>query len=166
MPDLEDSSLLLSCGIRPTKQRTRVYEALQRCTSHPTAEELHRKILGLSCAALDGNDRDRAIHGLDDSDGYDEPISLATVYNALHTLWKKGLVRPIHTVAGRRWDAGQHDHVHVYVDGAAEVVDLPTDLGDRLFAHIPRELLDEIGQRLGIAVDRVAVQVMARRRET
>ena len=100
-----------------------------------------------------------------DDDGVDdEPISLATVYNALQTLWQKGLVRPIHTVDGRRWDAGLHDHVHVYVEGTAEVCDLPADLGDRIFACIPRQLLDEIGDRLGTRVDRVAIQLLARRR--
>ncbi|MFO0872868.1 MAG: transcriptional repressor [Phycisphaerales bacterium] len=145
MSTLDDQTILQHRGIRPTRQRRRVYSALFACSTHPTAEELHRLIVERAAVRRDS-------------------ISLATVYNALHALETKGLCRSIPTVEGTRWDADTDEHVHVRVAGTAEVFDLPEELGRKLLEQVPRALLDEIGARLGLEIEGVSMHIKARAR--
>jgi len=41
-------------------------------------------------------------------------------------------------------------------------MDVPYDLSQRLLGHLPREVLEEMERRMGIAIERVSVQVEAR----
>ena len=126
-------------GLRCTKQRMEVYNALAETTSHPTAEELYSVV------------RDR------------QPgVSLATVYNTLEVLNRHGLCRRLPSAGSRgcRFDADLGDHVHITAD-CGEVRDVPEDLGARLLDSIPRELLREVEERVGIRISRVAIELAA-----
>jgi Fe2+ or Zn2+ uptake regulation protein len=59
-------------GIRPSFQRIKVLEFLQRCCAHPTAEEIYNEL------------------------SPEIPtLSLATIYNTLHTFKEAGVVREL-----------------------------------------------------------------------
>lgn len=133
------SDVLRRHGLRPTRQRVAIYTALRGTTAHPTAEALHRQL-----------------------DTPDHPIALATVYNVLDALISTGLCRCIPATEGNRWDASMHDHVHLRRPGAAEVLDVPDDLGDRVLASIPAELIREIEARMGVRIDGISVDLHAR----
>ena len=128
--------LFLEHGLRCTRQRVVVYRALAGTNSHPTAEELH----SLVCPDLG--------------------LSLATVYNVLEAFCRTGLCRKLPVCGcGARFDADLSDHPHVVTDDG-RVMDVPADLGARLAAAIPSELLDEIGDRVGAPVRRIRVEVL------
>lgn len=136
----EIKELLRARGLRPTRQREVMYHALIGTTSHPTAEELFGTVR------------------------YADPgISLATVYNTLEAFTDKGLCRRMGCARGTgacRYDADMHDHVHVVApDG--RVMDVPEDLGARLTAAIPTELLHELERRLGVRLGRMGMQILA-----
>jgi Fe2+ or Zn2+ uptake regulation protein len=121
-----------------------VYEMLHASDTHPTAEELFRIVKPRTGR-----------------------LSLATVYNVLEALTKAGLVRRLATVDGCcRYDADMSAHPHVCFPETSEIVDVPRDLSDRLIAALPDETLREIGARLGIRIDRVNIQLVARRQGT
>ncbi|TVQ30273.1 MAG: transcriptional repressor [Phycisphaeraceae bacterium] len=126
-------------GLRCTKQRMEVYNALAETTSHPTAEELY-------CVV-----RER------------EPgVSLATVYNTLEVLNRHGLCRRLPSAGSRgcRFDADLGNHVHITAD-CGQVQDIPEDLGARLLDSLPKELLREVEERMGIRISRVAIELAA-----
>lgn len=126
-------------GLRFTRQRGAVYEALSGVRTHPTAEELH-ELVGRS----------------------ESSISLATVYNTLEALSEAGLCRRIPGSGGAcRFDADVSEHVHaVLPDGT--VVDLPEDAGRRLIESISDELLADLSRRAGVRLDGVGIQLIAR----
>ena len=70
--DTDLRELFRAHGLRCTRQRERIYEALASSTSHPTAEELHLAVR--------------------DADG---GLSLATVYNTLEAFTERGLCRRV-----------------------------------------------------------------------
>ncbi|MEN0020275.1 MAG: transcriptional repressor [Planctomycetota bacterium] len=126
-------------GMRYTRQRAAVYAALASTKSHPTAEELLTAVRG------------------------DEPgISLGTVYNTLETLIEMGLCQrlaPPSPAHAARYDADTSDHVHVAAaDGS--VIDLPTDLSERVLGQMPADLTEELADRLGAPIERLSVQVV------
>lgn len=128
--------LLHSRGLRPTRQRLAVYAALRATAGHPTVEELHRLV---------------------DDPGH--PIALATVYNTLQALADAGLCRAIPTREGSRWDSGMHQHVHVRRENAAEVLDVPGDLGARILASVPPALLAEVERRMGVRIESLSISL-------
>ncbi|MCC6320164.1 MAG: transcriptional repressor [Phycisphaerales bacterium] len=137
--------------LRWTKQREEVYAALCRSEAHPTADELY--------AAVNGRDAAAANHP-----GPADHISLATIYNCLDVFSRSGLCRrlasPAITPRGDgafRYDADMGDHAHVVrSDGCVQ--DLPDDLSEEVLAHLPRELLDRIEQRLRMKIGRFGVE--------
>lgn len=122
-------------GLRVTRQREVLFEALARTRRHPTAEELFEAV--------------RAI----------EPgLSLATVYNTLEALTEAGLCRRLPTPTGPcRFDADLRDHAHA-VMGDGRVLDLPSDLSGRLAAD--PDWIRDVERRLGVKVKGVSIQVM------
>ena len=127
-------------GLRCTRQRTIVYEALRGTDTHPTAEELHRMVSG-------GEDR----------------LSLATVYNTLEALESAGLLRRLPTEDGSaRFDADTRPHAHVHLQDTGESVDVPEELGESLMRHVPREVLERLEATLGVRVESVSLLVAAR----
>jgi Fur family peroxide stress response transcriptional regulator len=126
--------------LRCTRQREVVYAALAGTTAHPTAEELH----GLVASVEPG-------------------LSLATVYNTLEALTECGLARRLPGGAGCcRFDAVTAPHVHVTTrDG--RLIDAPADLSQRLLGGLSPELLKELELRMGVSIDHLNVQIVARR---
>lgn len=129
-------------GLRHTRQREVIYSALLGLRTHPTAEELFDVVRG----------------GVEEGE---EGLSLATVYNTLDALVSSGLCRRIASATGSgscRYDADVSEHVHVQAEDG-RVLDLPTDLSDRLLAALTPDVRREIERRCGVKLDRVAVQL-------
>jgi Fe2+ or Zn2+ uptake regulation protein len=123
-------------GLRCTRQREQIYEALAASKVHPTAEELFSNVRAL------------------------EPgLSLATVYNTLEAFTACGIARRIRSAPGPcRYDADTSAHVHITTpDG--RIVDLPEDLSRRLLGCVPAEVLAEVERRTGIRVSGVSVHL-------
>jgi len=131
-------------NIRCTAQREAVYSALEATESHPTALELH----GMVAKKAGG-------------------ISLATVYNTLELLTRKGLTRRyVHTSAstgGReeaaRYDADTRSHIHFIDDQTGRLRDIPADLGVDLLSKLPADVIEQIEDRLGVRIDQVRIEL-------
>jgi len=90
-------------GLRPTRQRIALAELLfAKGDRHLSAEELHEEALSAGV-----------------------PISLATVYNALHQFTDAGLLR-ILAVEGSKtyFDTNTSDHHHFFVEGENRIFDI------------------------------------------
>ncbi|MEO0511684.1 MAG: transcriptional repressor [Planctomycetota bacterium] len=130
--------LFHACGLRLTKQREVIFEALAGSTSHPTADELYRQV-----------------H--QDFGG----MSLATVYNTLDALTAAGLCLRIPTRgAADRYDATTGEHVHVALpDG--RLIDLPERLSAEILASIPVDLVEAAERHSQTRVRGVSVHLLA-----
>lgn len=90
-------------GLRPTRQRLALAQLLfAQGDRHLSAEELHEEA---TTAGV--------------------PVSLATVYNALHQFTQAGLLR-ILAVEGARtyFDTNTSDHHHFFIEGENRVFDI------------------------------------------
>ncbi|MFN0012428.1 MAG: Fur family transcriptional regulator [Phycisphaerales bacterium] len=132
-------SLFARHGLRRTPQREVIYRALASTKSHPTAEELFAVV-------------SRKRPG----------TSLATVYNTLDAFSRRGLCRrfnaPTEADGPARFDADTSEHVHVITDDA-RVRDVPADLGAKIAAALPPELVEAVEERMGVRVDRVRIEL-------
>lgn len=134
----DPNTILAECGLRCTRQRQVIWNALAATKAHPTAEELHRMVA-------------------DENPG----ISLATVYNTLEAFTSAHLCHKIPMVDGpARYDADLTDHLHV-MTGDGKVMDVPEDVGNRLLSHIPADALRELEERMGLRVRRVRIDLLA-----
>ena len=100
-----DAERLRAAGLRPTRQRVALARLIFGAGDrHLTAEQLHAE----ACAA-----------GM--------PMSLATVYNALHQFTHAGLLRSL-GLEGRatHFDTNTGDHHH-FLTERGEVIDIPAD---------------------------------------
>ena len=132
-------------NLRCTRQRQALYDVLRACKTHPTAEELYR-MTQCDCAMTTA-----------------PALSRATVYNALEALCRAGLVRRLPTTNGCcRFDADTSDHLHVRFRDTQVIRDVPTHLGARLVAALPRQALADIEQALGVQIDGVNIQLIAK----
>jgi Fur family transcriptional regulator, iron response regulator len=90
-------------GLRPTRQRIALADLLfAKGDRHLSAEELHEEAIAAGV-----------------------PVSLATVYNALHQFTQAGLLR-ILAVEGSKtyFDTNTSDHHHFYVEGENRIFDI------------------------------------------
>ncbi|MBN9251938.1 MAG: transcriptional repressor [Mesorhizobium sp.] len=90
-------------GLRPTRQRVALADLLfAKGDRHLSAEELHEEALAAGV-----------------------PVSLATVYNALHQFTEAGMLR-ILAVEGSKtyFDTNTSDHHHFYVEGENRIFDI------------------------------------------
>lgn len=90
-------------GLRPTRQRVALADLLfAKGDRHLSAEELHEEALAAGV-----------------------PVSLATVYNALHQFTQAGLLR-ILAVEGSKtyFDTNTSDHHHFYIEGENRIFDI------------------------------------------
>ena len=90
-------------GLRPTRQRVALADLLfAKGDRHLSAEELHEEALAAGV-----------------------PVSLATVYNALHQFTEAGMLR-ILAVEGSKtyFDTNTSDHHHFYVEGENRIFDM------------------------------------------
>lgn len=115
-----------------------LYDALRQCTCHPTAEELYRMV-----------------------QPHTDGLSRATVYNTLEALCKAGLARQLPTTNGCcRYDADTSEHLHLRFRENAEIRDVPVDLGARLMQNLPKAVIKQIEQRMGVRIDGVSIQLV------
>jgi Fur family iron response transcriptional regulator len=90
-------------GLRPTRQRVALADLLfAKGDRHLSAEELHEEALAAGV-----------------------PVSLATVYNALHQFTEAGLLR-ILAIEGAKtyFDTNTSDHHHFFIEGENKVFDI------------------------------------------
>ncbi|HWB20201.1 MAG TPA: transcriptional repressor [Phycisphaerales bacterium] len=133
--------ILENHNLRCTAQRNAIYQTLMESKIHPTAEEL----LALVRPRLNS-------------------VSLATIYNTLEAFVQVGLVRKIPVGNGTcRYDADTSEHAHVSIQSDGDLMDLPDDLSHRIMQNLPREILAEVEQRLGIHVEGVNVHLVGRK---
>ena len=95
---------LREIGLRPTKQRVKICELLfsREKTFHFTINDLAKKI----------------------SRDFSEKISLATVYNTVHALQKKGYLKEITINSDKSYfDTNTTAHHHFYDEDTHELID-------------------------------------------
>ena len=95
---------LREAGLRPTKQRVKICEILfnREKTFHFTINDLAKKI----------------------SEDLNEKISLATVYNTVHAIQKKGYLKEIAINSDKSYfDTNTTDHHHFYDKDTHELID-------------------------------------------
>ncbi|BCJ88461.1 peroxide-responsive transcriptional repressor PerR [Effusibacillus dendaii] len=93
---------LRSNGVRLTPQRQLILRYLKETHHHPTAEQVHQEV-------------SKALGG----------ISLATVYNTLHTLTKLGVIRELAYGDGSsRYDGNDTEHAHLVCESCGAVMDV------------------------------------------
>jgi len=136
--DLFCSRVLGGRGLRTTRQRCVVYDALRATTSHPTADELFHNV---QCT-LPGT-------------------SLATVYNCLEAFCRTGLaVKVSGNGTPVRYDGNVENHPHMRCERTGRVQDVPDEVGRRLLEGIPRDVLDRIEAELGFKVRQVQIDLV------
>ncbi len=95
---------LRETGLRPTKQRVKICEILfnREKTFHFTINDLAKKI----------------------SEELNEKISLATVYNTVHALQKKGYLKEISINSDKSYfDTNTSAHHHFYDEDTQQLID-------------------------------------------
>jgi Fur family iron response transcriptional regulator len=103
---LDLAARLRSAGLRPTRQRVALARALfEREHRHVTAESLHAEAKAAR-----------------------NPVSLATVYNALNQFRDAGLLREVVVAPGRSYfDTNTGHHHHFFVENDGELHDFESD---------------------------------------
>jgi Fe2+ or Zn2+ uptake regulation protein len=126
-------------GLRCTRQRLAIYEHLLGDKTHPTADDLHRKVT-------------RKLAG----------VSLATVYNTLEALCDAGLAQklPAGENGSAHYDANVDGHLHTRCTRTGQVADVPDELSDAVISRIPPELLARIEAETGFDVRRIQIELI------
>lgn len=167
-------SIFAAKGLRCTKQRVAIYEALRAARTHPTAEELYDRVRNATmrsvsaftspCPSGDLSDSGASsASALPSEDASGETLSLATVYNTLEALCEAGLCRKLPSVAGSaRYDGEVTPHFHLVNEATGEFIDLPHDLGGQFLDRIPADLLAAIESRMGVKIDRLSMDLFVR----
>ncbi len=112
------NSKLAAAGLRSTRQRELVYEAILSKRDHPTADEIFA----------------RAKHEM-------PTISLATVYNCLETLVQCDLVKQVHLEReSTRYCPNLSEHAHFHDNESGAIYDVQLDLAtiENLKALLPK----------------------------
>lgn len=106
---------LAARGLRATRQRVAVLQQLRRVRSHPTASELHRRLL------------------------VRQPnLSLKTVYDALDSLVGAGLAACVNDVgAPSRYEANAEPHYHAQCRVCGSLLDLPASADGQIRGRTP-----------------------------
>jgi Fur family iron response transcriptional regulator len=100
------TSMLRRAGLRPTRQRIALVSLLYgKGHRHISAEALYEEALSAKI-----------------------PISLATIYNALHQFTEAGLLRELAADGAKSYfDTNVTDHHHFFVEGENRMFDIPSD---------------------------------------
>ena len=140
MCDLTARCAITEYGLRCTLQREAVFDALQQAHDHPTADELHARVDG---------------------------VSKATVYNALEAFRGVGLAQAISVQGGvTRWDPKVAPHVHMRHAGSDAVSDLPDSVAAPLLSGLTPEHLQSVAEAMGVSIDAVQVSLLVHDEET
>ncbi len=129
-------------GLRTTRQREAVYQALCACHSHPSADELMALVRSI-----------------------DPDISQATIYNTLEALVECGLAKriPSPTSGGAcMYDANTGEHVHLVLDDG-QVMDVPMDLSKKILDAVPKSVLEELAARTGVELRGINIELVGQK---
>ena len=123
---------LAAYGLRATRQRVAVLKLLRRARNHPTAADLHRRL----------------VQQLPN-------VSLKTVYDALDSLVSKGLAACI-TDAGApyRYEGNAEPHYHAQCRICSSLIDVPANADGQIRA---RALLPD-----GFEIEAIRVALVGR----
>lgn len=137
----EPAETLRSFGLKVTPQRTAVFEAISGLTTHPSAEEVYRRV----------------------SERYPN-ISFDTVNRTLLTFADISLVEIIDTPEGiRRFDTQTRPHHHLYCTGCGQIIDFDSAEYDRL--TIPEEMKRKyLASRLRVSLRGICPECRKNRR--
>src|SRR6187431_1063305 len=126
-------SMLRDVGLRPTRQRMALgWILFAKGDRHLTAEMLYEEATKAKV-----------------------PVSLATVYNALHQFTEVGLLRQVAVDGSKTYfDTNVSDHHHFFVGDANALVDIPS--AKVMVSDLPEALQ-------GYEIDRVEVVVRLKR---
>jgi len=143
MTEPQVAQLFADHGLRCTRQRRAIYEALAKAEHHPTADELYRDV----APALDG-------------------VSKATVYNTLEAFCDAGIARRLPRSCGStgggssRYDATCEPHLHLRCRASDAIVDVPEHLSRQVLDRIPPEVIDRIESELGFDVADIRIELL------
>ena len=84
-------------------------------------------------------------------------------YNTLETLCGVGLARKLPSEGCCRYDADVSEHLHLWLREDGTIRDVPHELGDKLTRELPEAIIDEIARTLGVEIEGVNIQLLARR---
>ena len=134
--NIEYIEKLRSSGLRPTKQRIKICEVLFNTekTFHFTINDLVKKIESKS----------------------NEKISLATVYNTVHSFEKKGYLKEIPINSNQSYfDTNISDHHHFFDETESKLIDLNNeDVGPiQIQKSIPGKKIKSIEVLVKVATD-------------
>lgn len=119
MAEPDRAAVLTSAGLRPTKARVALVDALLSAESHVTAEDL--------CAAV--QDRHPDVHR-------------STVYRTLDALEHAGVVDHVHLGHGRAvYHLADDPHQHLVCEACGDVIEVP----DSVFAELAQRLRRRYG---------------------
>jgi len=110
---------LAQAGLRSTRQREVVYDAILSKRDHPTADEIFARVKSAMPS-----------------------ISLATVYNCLDTLVQCRLVKQVHLEReSTRYCPNLSEHAHFHDDDTGEVYDvlLDQEILEKLASLLPQD---------------------------
>jgi len=133
-------------GLRCTRQRIAIYNALRGTTAHPTIDELYQQV----SESLPG-------------------LSLATVYNTVEAFCQVGLAqrlpggKPEGNGVSGRYDATVQNHVHLRDRETGHVADAPETISQTLLSHIPDDLLGQLERETGFRVEDVQIEIVGSR---
>lgn len=133
-------------GLRCTRQRKAIYEALCASREHPTADQLFRRVCPKGTCE-------------------DSGISLATVYNTLEAFCAAGLAHKLPGAGengSARYDAVRGNHLHLRCRTSGTVADVPDDLSEQVLGHIPQDVLAEVARKLGFQIDQIQIELVGR----
>src|SRR5690242_16699140 len=107
-------AMLRQVGLRPTRQRMALgWILFAKGDRHLTAEMLYEEATKAKV-----------------------PVSLATVYNALHQFTDVGLLRQVAVDGSKTYfDTNVSDHHHFFIEGENELVDIPS--AEVVFGNTP-----------------------------
>jgi len=129
-------------GLRTTRQREAVYQALYACHCHPSADELMALVRSI-----------------------DPDISQATIYNTLEALVECGLAKRIPSPASGgacMYDANTGEHVHLVLDDG-QVMDVPMDLSKKILDAVPESVLEELAARTGVELRGINIELVGQK---
>jgi len=138
----EVANLFADQGLRGTRQRRAIYDALAQSTQHPTADELYREV----APGLDG-------------------VSKATVYNTLEAFCDAGIARRLSSstssaAGSSRYDATCEPHLHLRCQASDAIVDVPDHLSRQVLDRIPPAVIEQIQAELGFDIADIRIELL------
>ena len=135
---LDAAELFTHRGLRCTRQRRVLLDALAATKAHPTADQLYRSVVE-RCPGM----------------------SLATVYNTLEAFCRVGLAQKLPGAEGiAHYDANVQSHLHLVVENTGAVEDVAEPVSAAILNQILPELARDVEARLSFKIRQVNVEII------